>query len=114
VAGIASLGFDIDCAGLKLKELDLETTIQSENHVVIHRPNLYKPKFMRQKTMLDVDIAPLCQTLNLFIKASSKKIMAFIRMWHGKAPLARKNLTPEPELALPVVISPDASQVISF
>ena len=24
MAGIASLGFDIDCAGLKLKELDLE------------------------------------------------------------------------------------------
>jgi hypothetical protein len=68
VAGIASLGFDIDCAGLKLKELGWETTMQSEDHVVIHPLDLYKPKFMRQKTMLDVDIALLCQTLNLFIK----------------------------------------------
>jgi hypothetical protein len=42
--------------------------MQSENHVVIHPLDLYKTKFMRQKTMLDADIALLCQTLNLFIK----------------------------------------------
>jgi len=53
---------------LTLKGLDLEATIQSENQVVIHQLNLSKPKFMRQKTMLDVDIALYIRHLNLFIK----------------------------------------------